>query len=79
MPPTRKLTLTQLPTLIAGDQFSSGAIAWLPPTLKIKLTLTVTLTPTLRWGGSNCPDTRVQAGTLVKEPKAVFSKILKVH
>ena len=79
MPPTRKLTLTQLPTLIAGDQFSSGAIAWLPPTLKIKLTLTVTLTPTRGGGGSNCPDPRVQAGTLVKEPKAVFSKILKVH
>ena len=36
-------TLTQ-PLTLTGEQFSSGAIAWLPPTLKLTLTLTQTAT-----------------------------------
>ena len=57
-PPTPKLILTHTLTLNRG-QFSSGAIVWLAPTLK--LTLTLTETPTLTRGqfpsGGNCPDT----------------------
>ena len=46
-PPTTRLTLSQTLTLTKG-QFSSGAIAWLPPTLK--RTLTLIQTPTLIGG-----------------------------
>ena len=58
-PPTPKLTLTQTLSL-TRQQFSSGAIAWLPPQT-LKLILTLAKTPTLTQGhfssGSNCPVT----------------------
>ena len=47
LPPTPKLTPSQTLTLTGGQLFS-GAIVWLPPTLK--LTLTLTQTPTLTRG-----------------------------
>ena len=49
--PNRKTNLTQTPTL-TGGQVSSGAIALLPPTLK--LTLTLTQTPNLTGGNFPC-------------------------
>lgn len=57
--PTQKLTLTSTLTLTKG-RLSSGAIVWLPQTLK--LTLTLTETPPLTGGGQfslgdNRPDT----------------------
>ena len=59
-PPTPKLILTEPLTLTRG-QFCSEAIVRLPPTLK--LTLTLTQTPTLTGGqfssGANCPDTLI--------------------
>ena len=48
-PSTLKLTLTQTLTLTSGH-FSSRAIVWFPPTLK--LTLTLTQTPTLTGVGN---------------------------
>ena len=56
--PNPKITLTQTLT-VTMVLFSSGAIFWLPPTLKLTLTLTQTsiLTGGQFSSGSNCTDT----------------------
>ena len=68
-PPTPKLTLTQtlILTLEGGRraQFSSGAIVWLPPILK--LTLTLTQTPVLTGG-------QFSSGAIVRIPLKTISE-----
>ena len=66
LPPIPKLTLTQ-PLTLTRSQFFSGAIVWLPPTLK--RTLTLTGTPTLHGvqfsSGGNCPDISFDAASVI--------------
>ena len=63
-PPTAKLNLNQTLTL-TGEQFSLGAIFWLPPTLK--LTLTLTQTPTLTGGAIFLRETIVRIPFFAKK------------
>ena len=65
VPPAPKPTLTQTQT---GCQFSSGAIVWLPPTLKLTLTSTQTLILT-----------EGNAGYLCWDPIDWFIKSFRLH